>query len=114
MTAKDVHSGSSAQRSLSKELAAILEFLYGAGPLDGVWLGSAPEGKPPYWWRSKLRAAVADSFGPESPAATQPQAVKELVEALTLIANTDPMDAALDPQRAIRVAKAALSKHRPE
>ena len=33
---------------------------------------------------------------------------KNLREALTLIAETDPIDAALDPQRAVRVAKEAL------
>jgi hypothetical protein len=31
-----------------------------------------------------------------------------LLEALTLIASTDPVDAALDPQRAVRVANAAI------
>lgn len=34
---------------------------------------------------------------------------QKLVEALQLIAGTDPIDAALDPQRAIRVARAALA-----
>jgi len=35
--------------------------------------------------------------------------VAELEAALKLIADTDPVDAALDPQRAIRVAAALLS-----
>jgi hypothetical protein len=34
----------------------------------------------------------------------------ELLAALRLIAATDPVDAALDPQRAVRVARAALAK----
>ena len=34
----------------------------------------------------------------------------ELLEALRLIAATDPVDAALDPQRAVRVARAAIAK----
>jgi hypothetical protein len=35
---------------------------------------------------------------------------QELLEALRLIAATDPVDAALDPQRAVRVARAAIAK----
>ena len=31
-----------------------------------------------------------------------------LLEALNDIANTDPVDAALDPQRAVRIARAAI------
>lgn len=34
----------------------------------------------------------------------------ELLAALRLIATTDPVDAALDPQRAVRVARAAIAK----
>ena len=34
----------------------------------------------------------------------------ELLEALQLTAETDSIDAALDPQRAIRVARAAIAK----
>ena len=37
-------------------------------------------------------------------------AAPDLLEALELIASTDPVDAALDPQRAMRVAKAAIAK----
>lgn len=37
-------------------------------------------------------------------------AAPELLEALQLIADTDPIDAALDPQRAVRVARAAIVK----
>ena len=33
-----------------------------------------------------------------------------MYEALKLIANTDPVDAALDPQRAVRIACAAIAK----
>jgi hypothetical protein len=36
--------------------------------------------------------------------------IAELADYLHLIANTDPVDAALDPQRAVRVARAALEK----
>jgi hypothetical protein len=57
-----------ARRSPSAELRKILEFLYGAAPLDGVWYGGPPpNGKPPFWWRSKLRSAIADSFGEDRP-----------------------------------------------
>jgi predicted house-cleaning NTP pyrophosphatase (Maf/HAM1 superfamily) len=34
----------------------------------------------------------------------------ELLAALRLIAATDPVDAALDPQRAVRVARAAIAR----
>ena len=37
-------------------------------------------------------------------------AAPDMYEALKLIASTDPVDAALDPQRAVRVAREALSK----
>lgn len=37
-------------------------------------------------------------------------AAPELLEALQAIADTDPIDAALDPQRAVRVARAAVAK----
>ena len=37
-------------------------------------------------------------------------AAPDLLEALQLIAGTDPVDAALDPQRAVRVAIAAIKK----
>ena len=33
-----------------------------------------------------------------------------LLEALQFIAATDPVDAALDPQRAVRIARAAIAK----
>ena len=35
-------------------------------------------------------------------------AAPTMYEALTLIANTDPVDAALGPQRAVRIARAAI------
>jgi hypothetical protein len=48
--------------SVSDELRAIVQFLCGEAPLDGAWYGDEPpEGKPRYWWRSKLRAALAAS-----------------------------------------------------
>jgi hypothetical protein len=37
-------------------------------------------------------------------------AAPDMLEALELIANTDPVDAALDPQRAVRVARAAIAR----
>ena len=37
-------------------------------------------------------------------------AAPELLEALKEIADTDPVDAALDPQRAVRIARAAIAK----
>jgi hypothetical protein len=36
----------------------------------------------------------------------------ELIEALELIAETDHIDAAIDPQRAVRVAKTAIARAR--
>ena len=36
------------------------------------------------------------------------EAYDTLLEALKEIANTDPVDAALDPQRAVRIARAAI------
>ena len=36
--------------------------------------------------------------------------IAELEAALRLIAGTDPVDAALDPQRAVRVSRAALEQ----
>ena len=35
---------------------------------------------------------------------------QELLENMKLIAETDPVDAALDPQRAVRVARAAIAQ----
>lgn len=32
----------------------VVDFLQGAAPLDGVWFGDSPEGKPHYWWRRYL------------------------------------------------------------
>jgi hypothetical protein len=37
----------------------------------------------------------------------------ELLEALTAIATTDPVDAVLDPDRALRIAKEAIAKVKP-
>lgn len=37
-------------------------------------------------------------------------AAPDLLEALKEIADTDPVDAALDPQRAVRIARAAIAK----
>jgi hypothetical protein len=34
----------------------------------------------------------------------------ELLSALKLISDTDPVDCALDPQRAVRISKAAIAK----
>lgn len=46
---------------LPAKLDAVLEFLYGADQLEGLWYGDdpKPQGKAPFWWRSKLRAAIA-------------------------------------------------------
>jgi hypothetical protein len=42
------------QQGVTEEVIA---FLLGEGELDGKWFGSGnPEGKAPFWWRTKLRA----------------------------------------------------------
>lgn len=38
--------------------SAVVAFLLGEAPLDGVWFGEVPPGKPTFWWRSHLRAAL--------------------------------------------------------
>jgi hypothetical protein len=44
------------------ESSEVVQFLCGASELDGSWYGDgAPEGKPKYWWRSVLRAAIRGS-----------------------------------------------------
>ena len=36
---------------------ALVEFLNGSAPLDGVWYGEeAPSGKPRFWWRRYFAA----------------------------------------------------------
>lgn len=47
----------------------VFAFLLGTGPLNGHWFGDAPpreKGKrpQPYWWRSHLRAALAEDGPP--------------------------------------------------
>jgi len=40
---------------------AVVEFLLGEGPLDGVWYGDEhPTNPRPYWWRKHIRAALAE------------------------------------------------------
>ena len=45
-------------------------------------------------------------------AAKHDEVMRMMAEALELIAGTDPIDAALDPQRAVRVASSALKAHK--
>lgn len=47
-------------------------------------------------------------------AATHDALMQQMVEALELIAGTDPVDAALDPQRAVRVAAEALRAYKEQ
>ncbi len=58
-------------------------------------------------WKSRLQAAKEAN---EARAEMQRKAAAydTLLEALNDIANTDPVDAALDPQRAVRIARAAI------
>jgi len=56
----------------------------------------------------KAEAAFAARSELSAAEPTAPR-VRELEEALQLIAGTDPVDAALDPQRAVRVARAVLA-----
>ena len=55
-------------------------------------------------------ATVWSGVGDQEANARLIAAAPDLLEALELIASTDPVDAALDPQRAMRVAKAAIAK----
>jgi hypothetical protein len=32
----------------------VVKFLVGSAPLDGVWFGDVPTGRPRYWWRRYL------------------------------------------------------------
>lgn len=50
-------------------------------------------------------------FSPEDEANSRLiAAAPELLDALQLIADTEPVEAVLDPQRAVRVARAAIAK----
>lgn len=40
------------------ESSEVIQFLYGAGDLDGVGYSEAPPGKPRYWWRTILRSVI--------------------------------------------------------
>jgi hypothetical protein len=43
----------------TEELRAVVAFLLGEAALDGCWYGEGPPpGKPQFWWRSQLRAAL--------------------------------------------------------
>jgi hypothetical protein len=41
------------------ELQTIVGFLCGENELDGYWYGEHPKDRPVFWWRKKLKAAVA-------------------------------------------------------
>jgi len=56
-----------AQQALTPRQLEVLEFLYGAGPLDGHWF--EPDRKPKFWWRSVLREAFGDTTAPAQQAA---------------------------------------------
>jgi hypothetical protein len=46
-------------------LAAVVAFLDGSAPLDGVWFGERhPTERGGFWWRKHLRAAVAETDAP--------------------------------------------------
>lgn len=48
--------------SLEKDAAGFLpvaRFLLGEDALKGFWFGERPAGKPQFWWREHLRAAIA-------------------------------------------------------
>jgi len=55
---------------------AVVEFLLGEGPLDGVWYGDEhPTNPRPYWWRKHIRAALAEPEQKPEPA-TDEQIIK--------------------------------------
>jgi hypothetical protein len=37
----------------------VFAYLLGEGELEGVWFGDPLTGKPAYWWREHLRAALS-------------------------------------------------------
>lgn len=53
--------------ALTPRQVEVLEFLYGAGPLDGHWF--EPDRKPKFWWRAVLREAFSDATTQAKPAA---------------------------------------------
>ena len=64
-------------------------------------------------WEAKFdaeRAQRAQQHREHAEMQRKSAAYDELLEALNDIANTDPVDAALDPQRAVRIARAAIAK----
>jgi hypothetical protein len=64
-------------------------------------------------WNKEFAArqlAIKEAQAAKVEAARRAALYPELLEALRLIATTDPVDAALDPQRAVRVARAAIAR----
>ena len=56
-------------KPLTDEQTRMLNFLYGAGELDGVWFGEHhPTAKDEFWWREHLRRLF------DTPPAAQPTA----------------------------------------
>jgi hypothetical protein len=73
-----------------------------------AWLKTMYSGTRPMLEVDHLRKDTSTPVFTHPPRREQQR--DELLAALRLIAATDPVDAALDPQRAVRVARAAIDK----
>ena len=82
-------------------LLEVVDFLLGAAPLEGVWFGEKHPKEPgSYWWRSRLRDAVAAS-PPAQPASIEPAAPDTeagLMEALQFYAVGTVIDTGPNPR----------------
>lgn len=51
------------QTGVREEMREVVAFLLGEQSLDGVWYGEKHSSGKPYWWRSRLRAALSAAIG---------------------------------------------------
>lgn len=94
--------------------SAIWAFLLGEGPLDGVWFGERPGGKPAFWWRTVLRGELTRLMLCE-PRATPPETaalVEEINKAVTALFREYEMSAQVE--LLLRRAASALASSRAE
>lgn len=105
------------QAEREESLEEVLVFLYGSQALDGCWYGSHPVGQPRYWWRSKLRAAVAKQNAElrslRDALALARSHIGELREALEGLMELERRDRFMPIGREWDAARAALNKEQP-